>query len=93
MEIELQLRNAAKSLFNERLYVDVVEAENSERSPLMQIADLFVSSISRHLNKGEGSEGPKDVFAKKFLQSFGVNTNSQELDGFSDCVRFSQPKN
>ncbi|KIK90028.1 DUF3800 domain-containing protein [Pseudomonas sp. W15Feb9B] len=92
MEIELQLKNAAKSIFNDRLYVDVVEAENSERSPLMQIADLFVSSISRHLNKGEGAEGPKDIFAKKFLQSFGVNTDSQELDGFSDCVRFSQPK-
>lgn len=92
MEIELQLRNAAKSIFNDRLYVDIVEAENSERSPLMQIADLFVSSISRYLNKGEGAEGPKDVFAKKFLQSFGVNTNSQVLDGFSDCVRFSQPK-
>lgn len=92
MEIELQLKNAAKSVFNDRLYVDVVMAESSERSPLMQIADLFVSSISRHLNKGEGSEGPKDIFAKKFLQSFGVNTNSQELEGFSDCVRFSQPK-
>lgn len=92
MEIELQLINAAKSIFNDRLYVDIVEAENSERSPLMQIADLFVSSISRYLNKGEGAEGPKDVFAKKFLQSFGVNTNSQVLDGFSDCVRFSQPK-
>lgn len=92
MEIELQLKNAAKSIFNDRLYVDVVEAENSERSPLMQVADLFVSSISRYLNKGEGAEGPKDVFAKQFLQSFGVNTSAQELDGFSDCVRFSQPK-
>ncbi|QKS81958.1 DUF3800 domain-containing protein [Pseudomonas bijieensis] len=89
MEIELQLKNAAKNIFNDNVYIDIVESEDSSISPLMQIADLFVSSISRVLNKEEGKEGPKDIFAKKFLASFGVSTLNTELDIFGDCVRFS----
>lgn len=89
MEIELQLQNASKSIFNDNLYVDVVEVEDSSISPLMQVADLFVGSISRLLNKEEGKEGPKDIFAKTFLEAFGVDTKSEALEGLSECVRFS----
>lgn len=89
MEIELQLKNAAKNLFDNRVYIDVVESEDSSISPLMQIADLFVSSISRILNKDEGKEGPKDIYAKKFLEAFGVRTADSNLDILGDCVRFS----
>jgi len=89
MEIELQLQNASKNLFQGNVYIDIVEAEDSSISPLMQIADLFVSSISRVLNKEEGKEGPKDIFAKKFLEAFGVDTKDEHLDGLSECVRFS----
>lgn len=89
MEIELQLKNAAHNLFQGNVYVDVVESEDSSISPLMQVSDLFVSSISRLLNKEEGKEGPKDIFAQKFLKAFGVDTSTDNLDGLSDCVRFS----
>lgn len=89
MEIGLQLKNAANSIFSGNVYVDVVEVEDSSISPLMQVADLFVSSISRVLNKEEGKEGPKDIFAKRFLEAFGVDTTSETLDGLSECVRFS----
>ncbi|WP_225592077.1 DUF3800 domain-containing protein [Pseudomonas sp. PDM15] len=89
MEIELQLKNAASNLFQGNVYIDVVEAEDSSISPLMQISDLFVSSISRILNKEEGKEGPKDIFAQKFLKAFGVDTSTDNLDELSDCVRFS----
>lgn len=88
MEIKLQLQNASKSLFQGGLYIDVVDVEESSISPLMQIADLFVSSISRVLNKEEGKEGPKDIFAKKFLEAFGVNTKNEQLEGLSECVCF-----
>ncbi|KPA89375.1 Protein of unknown function (DUF3800) [Pseudomonas asplenii] len=89
MEIELQLKNAAKALFDDNVYIDLVESEDSSISPLMQIADLFVSSISRVMNKEEGKEGPKDIFAKKFLESFGVGTSNESLEFSGDCVRFS----
>lgn len=89
MEIEFQLQNASRNLFHGNVYVDIVEVEDSSISPLMQIADLFVSSISRVLNKEEGKEGPKDIFARKFLEAFGVDTKSEELEGLSECVSFS----
>lgn len=89
MEIELNLKNAASSLFQGNVYIDVVESEDSSISPLMQICDLFVGSISRVLNKEEGKEGPKDMFAQKFLKAFGVDTSTEDLEGLSDCVRFS----
>lgn len=89
MEIELQLKNAASNIFQGNVYVDIVEAEDSSISPLMQISDLFVSSISRIMNKEEGKEGPKDIFARKFLEAFGVDTRSETLEGLSECVRFS----
>ena len=88
-EIELQLKSAAKNLFNDNIYIDIVESEDSSISPLMQVADLFVSSISRIMNKEEGKEGPKDIFAKKFLEAFGVGTSTESLEFSGDCVRFS----
>ncbi|UXZ21413.1 DUF3800 domain-containing protein [Pseudomonas sp. YeP6b] len=89
MEIKLQLQNASTAIFNGNVYIDVVEAEDSAISPLMQISDLFVSSISRVLNREKPSEHPKDIFADKFLASFGMTYKDRKLDGLSECVSFS----
>ena len=90
MEIELQLNNAASSIFSGNVYIDHVGVEDSSISPLMQIADLFVGSISRILNKDEGKEGPKDWFAKEFLAAFGMSTDNKNLAELSECISFSK---
>lgn len=89
MEIELQLKHASSSIFNGNVYIDLVESEDSSISPLMQISDLFVSSISRVLNREKASDHPKDIFADKFLSSFGLVSKGQQLDELSECVSFS----
>jgi hypothetical protein len=90
MEIRLNLENAANSIFAGRLYIDHIGTEDSSVSPLMQIADLFTGCISRVLNKEEGKEGPKDIFAKEFLSAFGMTSNNQILDGLSQCISYSK---
>ncbi|MCY1205344.1 hypothetical protein D9M72_168930 [compost metagenome] len=90
MEIKLQLENAASSIFDGRLYVDVVEVEDSGLSPLMQLADLFTGSISRALNGEAGVEGPKDVFAREFLSAFGMHASNRTLEGLSQCISYSK---
>lgn len=90
MEIDLQLQNAAKSIFNGLVYVDYIGIEDSKTSPLMQVADLFVGSVSRVLNKEEGKDGPKDIFAKAFLEAFGMLAQNKSLEGLSQCISFSK---
>jgi len=90
MEIRLQLENAASSIFDGRLYVDIVEVEDSSLSPLMQLADLFTGSISRALNAEGGGDGPKDVFARDFLGAFGMRPSDRTLEGFSQCISYSK---
>lgn len=89
MEIKLQLQNASSTIFGGNVYVDIVEAEDSSISPLMQISDLFVSSISRVLNREKSSDHPKDIFADKFLASFGMTLKDKVLDGLSECISFT----
>lgn len=90
MEIKLQLENASSSIFKGRLYVDVIEVEDSKRSPLMQLADLFTGSISRVLNREGDGTGPKDVFAKEFLNAFGMQASDKTLEGLSQCISYSK---
>ncbi|WP_083265610.1 MULTISPECIES: DUF3800 domain-containing protein [Pseudomonadaceae] len=89
-DIELQLQYAAASIFDDRLHVDLVASEDSKTSPLMQLADLFVSSVSRTLNAEGAGEGPKDIFAREFLAAFGMNTKGDNLEGFSQCIKFTR---
>ena len=89
MEIELKLRHASTAIFNGSIYIDIIEAEDSAISPLMQISDLFVSSISRILNREKISDHPKDIFADKFLSSFGMVYKDKKFDELSECVSFS----
>lgn len=89
MEIELKLRHASTAIFNDNVYIDVIEAEDSSISPLMQISDLFVSSISRILNREKASDHPKDMFADKFLSAFGMVYKDKVFDELSECVSFS----
>lgn len=90
LDINLQLQNAASSIFGGRLYIDQTSTEDSSISPLMQVADLFTGSISRILNKDEGKEGPKDIFAKEFLSAFGMSSHDKSFDELSQCISFSK---
>lgn len=71
-DIDDKLKQASKTRFEEKLYVDHLEAVNSKALDLIQLADLFTSSINRVLNVQSEQEGPKDEFAKHFLGGLGM---------------------
>ena len=62
-ELERRLATACREHFGEEIEIDGVTALKSHDSPLLQLADLFVGSISRVLNKMGDSENQKDAFA------------------------------
>ena len=81
--LEDELRQAATTRFNDQLFVDDLEAIDSKGQILVQIADLYTSSINRVLNAEGKREGPKDQFADYFLTALRLPHGpiSREMDG------------
>lgn len=73
-----RLTQASESLFDGRLSVGDMEAEGSEQSPFLQIADLFTSSVSRLAN--EAGDKAKDRFARYFLDAVGGTLTTEVSD-------------
>ncbi len=71
-EVTNQLKQAAKTIFANKLHIDTLEAVDSKASLILQIADLFVSSISRSINHNGDGNHPKDKFTQYFLNSVGI---------------------
>lgn len=70
--LEDKLKQAAKTRFDEKLYVDHLEAVDSKKLDLVQLADLFTGSLNRVLNASGQRVGPKDQFADYFLGILGM---------------------
>jgi len=68
------------------LEIDVFEALDSKGNYLIQIADLFTSSINRILNTFEDGTMPKDIYAKKFLESFGIDISGSQIQSDGDLA-------
>jgi hypothetical protein len=70
--IRQRLRDAGAATFDGRLTVNRIAPADSARNVLIQLADLYVSSVSRVLN-AEGARGqPRDRFANHFLERLGT---------------------
>lgn len=81
-----RLAQAGQTLFAGRLEPDEFEALPSSELDLVQIADLFTSSVSRVLNaKGERS-GHKDEFADYFLTAVRMPGGPTDVLQDSDVV-------
>ena len=76
--IRERLENANAAVFDGRLAVGDLDAEDSEKSPFLQVADLFTSSVGRIANVD--GDGPKDEFARYFLDAVGGTLDDPESD-------------
>lgn len=77
-----RLAQAANSRFGATLSVGDFEAVDSKALNLIQIADLFTSSVSRVLNATGQRNSPKDEFANYLLEALGMpHGPEQEIAG------------
>lgn len=86
-----RLQQTAKITFDDKLQIDSMTVVDSKTSILIQLADLFTSSVSRILNR-EGNEQvkSKDQFAEEFLQTFGLTRELKRYDDIGDCVFYAK---
>lgn len=71
--LEDKLRQAASNRFDQKLFVDHLEAVDSKDLSLIQVADLFTGSINRLLNEKEADQNHKYELATYFLDQFGLS--------------------
>ena len=85
-EIKNRMREVSKTLFDGKLYIDEFQAVDSKALILIQLADLFTSSINRILNATGSRDSAKDVFAEKMLDTFGIRISDEKLSAIGDCA-------
>lgn len=66
-----RLERASEAAFGNDLQVDTLAAMPSDTSALLQVADLFTSSLNRVLNS-PGGRSHKDEFARHLLDALGM---------------------
>ena len=84
-EIRNRLREMSSSIFDSKLVVDDFQAVDSKSLVLVQLADLFTSSVNRSLNATGEKTAPKDEFARAMLKEFGMNTENESISSIGDC--------
>src|SRR5439155_3184472 len=67
-DIHRRLQDTSKARFDGKLLLDEFFPENSEENSMLQIADLFTSSINRVLNAEGERKQPKDQLADHLLE-------------------------
>lgn len=76
---------ASLTKFDSRLVTEEFRAVVSKGNIFVQAADLYVSSLNRVVN-GEGKDGPKDRFARHFLDRLGVPHGPAVEDAVGDMA-------
>jgi hypothetical protein len=84
-ELERRLKVACQDYFKDSVRVDSVITGRSDRSPLLQLADLFAGSVARRFNKEGETENAKDAFAAFFQTVAGFDFVHAE-EGEDDSV-------
>ena len=74
----------SKTHLDGKLVVDEFEALSSEEDNLIQLADLFTSSLNRIINVDSTTLNHKDEFANYFLMKVGINLSDPEIQNFGD---------
>lgn len=91
--IKDRIAAASKDRFDGNLDVDTFAPVNSKESDLIQLADLFTSSVNRFLNPPEplpGKSTPKEDFATYFLGALGIPKELSATEKYDDfAVRLS----
>lgn len=85
-DIKNRMREMAQTVFDKKLYVDEFHAVDSKVLVLIQLADLFTSSINRSLNASGSRTSAKDKFAKAMLKTFGMTLNKEKMSSIGDCA-------
>ena len=88
-DIKNRIREVAKTIFNNQLYADAFIAVDSKTLVLIQLADLFTSSINRTLNASGNRTSAKDDFARAMLSKFGMTTKENIISNIGDCAYHS----
>jgi hypothetical protein len=85
-EVKDQLQKAGSSIFFNKLKCGSFEPSDSKGNFLIQIADLFTSSVNRILNTYVDGTKPKDQFAKYFLELIGIDTTNERIENIGDLA-------
>lgn len=85
-DIKNRIREVAKTIFNKQLYADEFIAVDSKTLVLIQLADLFTSSINRTLNATGDRTSAKDDFARVMLSTFGMTKKEKQISNIGDCA-------
>jgi hypothetical protein len=70
-ELRQRIRDVGTTQFDGKLTAEEFTPTDSKGKTLIQVADLYTSSINRVLN-GEAKDGAKDKFARHFLKQLGL---------------------
>jgi uncharacterized protein DUF3800 len=79
-ELADRLRTASTTQFAGQLEIGEFVPVESEKQLLVQVADLYTGCLNRILNSEGGKDGPKDQFARHFLQLLGLPDGPQDQE-------------
>lgn len=79
-----RLYQASETYFDEQLNIDELHSVESKSSPILQIADLFVGSVNRILNRSGSVHNHKDELAEYLLRSLGMEFSLSDNDKVGD---------
>lgn len=85
-DIKIRLKELSETIFDKKLVVDDFHAVDSKSLVLIQLADLFTSSINRRLNASGSRTSPKDTFAEQMLSTFGMVEIDEKISAVGDCA-------
>jgi hypothetical protein len=81
-----QLKQAAVTRFSGNLFLDEFYSTESKSHVLIQIADLFTSSLGRILNRSGEKKHAKDRFAEYFLAKLNMPEGPTQRDCVGDMA-------
>lgn len=83
--LKQRIRDVGTTQFLGKLTAEEFAFTDSKGKTLIQVADLYTSSINRVIN-GEGKDGPKDRFARYFLSALGLPSGPVSTESTGDLT-------
>lgn len=80
-----RIQDVGATQFDGALTAEEFTATDSKGKTLIQVADLYTSSINRVLN-GEGKDAAKDKFARYFLEPLGLPDGPRDSEQTGDMT-------
>ena len=83
-ELKIKIQEAAKSVFDNKLFVNEFRPIDSKENYYLQIADIFVASINRKINEDSSQNTAKDIIANYFFEKFGLSLEAGHVSTLTD---------